>query len=177
MEPIRRRTFTELISLPTFEEKLKYLFIGNKIGEETFGGRRMLNQDLYMSVEWQRFRRQYLSEIAAMNGEVCDLMQPGMPIRGKIILHHIEPLTIEDILNRSEWIFSRENVVPCSNKTHQYIHYGGDIEFATRKDIVERKPNDTCPWRNNAKYIDDPGRLDSRGCQESNAFGCRSRGQ
>lgn len=131
------KTYSELITIPSFEERVKYLQTGSMIGDFTFGGSRILNQTLYRSPEWRRFRNDVI-----VRDEGCDLAVKGMDIYGKIIIHHINPITIEDVKNRSPKIFDMENVVCASHNTHELIHYGGEV-----KAYEERKPGDTCPWR------------------------------
>ena len=131
------KTYSELITIPSFEERVKYLQTGSMIGDFTFGGSRILNQTLYRSPEWRRFRNDVI-----VRDEGCDLAVKGMDIYGKIIIHHINPITIEDVKNRSPKIFDMENVVCVSHNTHELIHYGGEV-----KAYEERKPGDTCPWR------------------------------
>lgn len=131
------KTYSELITIPGFEERVKYLQTGSMIGDFTFGGSRILNQTLYRSPEWRRFRNDVI-----VRDEGCDLAVKGMDIYGKIIIHHINPITIEDVKNRSPKIFDMENVVCVSHNTHELIHYGGEV-----KAYEERKPGDTCPWR------------------------------
>lgn len=136
------KTYSEAMALPTYDERFKYLAVGGKTFGKTFGKDRYLNQVLYVSPEWRRFRHQI---IARDNG--CDLADPDRPIRGsKILIHHINPLTVEDIVNRDDKIFDPENVICVSFDTHQALHYG-DSRYLNRNKIVERRPNDTCPWR------------------------------
>ena len=138
----KMKTYSKMIELPSFDERFRYLRIGSSIGIETFGKNRYLNQILYNSSEWRSFRHQV---IIRDNG--CDLGDPDRPIIGaKILIHHIEPLTIDDVINRDPKIFDLENVVCVSFDTHQAIHYGDD-KYLDRNKVVERKPNDTCPWR------------------------------
>lgn len=134
------KTYSELITLPTFVDRFNYLKIGGSVGRETFGQDRYLNQILYNSYEWRRFRR----DIILRDGGF-DLACEGIEIVGKIIVHHIDPITVEDVLNRHPKIFDPENVVCVSMDTHNAIHYG-DISLLT-VEPVERKPFDTCPWR------------------------------
>lgn len=137
-----KKTYTEMASKPSFDERFKYLTIGGRVGGETFGCHRYLNQVLYTSKEWRSLRHQV---IIRDNG--CDLGDPDRPIDGrKILIHHIDPLSVEDIVNRDPKIFDLDNVVCVSFDTHQAIHYG-DEKYLRRNKVVERKPNDTCPWR------------------------------
>ena len=134
------RTYSELIQLPTFKERFEYLKLGGKIGEETFGFDRYLNQVLYKSPEW-RSTRDYI--IVRDNG--CDLAMPGREIHGTIMIHHMNPITVDDILKRSDFLFNPEYLICTIMNTHNAIHYG-DIELLYHDPIVRTK-NDTCPWR------------------------------
>lgn len=135
------KTYSELILLPTFEERFEYLKLDSVVGWETFGAERYLNQTLYSSPEWKRARRDVIAR-----DEGCDLAHPDRPIRTKIYIHHIEPITREDVLNRSPKLFDLDNLVCVSFNTHNAIHYGtANLLIPTKP--VERKPNDQCPWR------------------------------
>ena len=134
------RTYTELITIPTFKERFEYLKLGGKVGAETFGFDRYLNQTLYRSAEWKRFRRDI---IIRDNG--CDLACEGYEIHGMILIHHINPLTIEDVINRSYKIFDHDNVVCTILNTHNAIHDGDESLLVTEP--IVRTPYDTCPWR------------------------------
>lgn len=134
------RTYSELIRLKTFEERFEYLKLDGTVGESTFGFDRYLNQMFYTSIEWRNFRRDI---ILRDNG--CDLAIPGLDIVGKIFIHHLNPLTKEDVLNRTEYLMNPEFVVCTSKLTHDAIHYGDSNLLP--KGPIERKRNDTCPWR------------------------------
>lgn len=134
------KTYSELMTLPTFIERFNYLKIGGRVGEETFGYDRYLNQVLYRTPEWKRFRRDII--IRDMS---CDLACDDREIVGKVLVHHIDPLTIDDVLNRHPKIFDPENVICVSLDTHNAIHYGD--ESLLMKEPVVRTKNDTCPWR------------------------------
>lgn len=134
------RRYSELIRIPTFEERYKYLRLSGLIGESTFGFDRYLNQALYTSKEWKRIRSEI---IIRDNG--CDLAMDGYDIGEKIIVHHMNPLTIEDVNDRNGDIFNPEYLVCVSHRTHNAIHYGD--ESLLPKDPVERRPGDTCPWK------------------------------
>lgn len=134
------RTYSELILLPAFLERYKYLKLGGMVGVETFGYDRYLNQILYRTAEWKRFRNEI---IVRDNG--CDLASDGYEIYGKILVHHITPITVEDVLNRDSKIFDPDNVICTTLDTHNAIHYGD--ESLLMLGPIERKPNDTCPWR------------------------------
>lgn len=134
------RTYSELITIPTFKERYEYLKLGGSVGIATFGFDRYLNQTLYRSPEWKRFRRDV---ILRDNG--CDLACDGYDIYGKILIHHIDPLTKEDVLNRDPKIFDFDNVICTTLNTHNAIHYG-DEELLVTEPIV-RTQYDTCPWK------------------------------
>lgn len=134
------KTYSELITFPTFEERYRYLKIGGTIGVETFGYDRYLNQILYNSADWKRFRHKI---IVRDNG--CDLALEGFEIHGIILIHHINPISVEDVVRRDPKIFDPENVVSTVLNTHNAIHYGDEslLMLAPK----ERTANDTCPWR------------------------------
>lgn len=134
------RSYSELIKLPTFEERYRYLKLGGKVGENTFGHARYLNQIFYQSPEWRRFRRDV---IVRDNG--CDLAMPGWTIVDKVYIHHLNPITLDDIERRNPAILDPENAVAVSFGTHQAIHYGDESLLAIG--FTERTPNDTIPWR------------------------------
>ena len=133
------RTYTELITLPTYEERFRYCELGGKVGDETFGHTRWLNQVLYSSPEWKAFRRKI---IIRDNG--CEFALPGFEVQSGTI-HHLNPITKDDILNKRPCIFDPDNVVFVGHDTHKFIHYG--LGSVPAKTLVERRPNDTCPWR------------------------------
>lgn len=134
------KCYSELIQLPTFIERYRYLKLDGTVGEDTFGFRRWLNQVLYTSQEWKSFRREINRRD---NG--CDLAMAGFEIYGPAIIHHINPITYEDVLHRRDCLFDPENVILTQLGTHNAIHYGDEnlLNIAP----VERTPNDTCPWR------------------------------
>lgn len=134
------KTYSELIRLPTFEERFEYLKLKGSVGKDTFGRDRYLNQVFYTSQEWRRLRDKI---IIRDNG--CDLGIEGREIGGKIYIHHLNPLAANDILAHSEYLVNPEYLICTSFETHNAIHYG-DINLLPRNPI-ERKRNDTCPWR------------------------------
>lgn len=134
------RTYTELKQIPTFIERYRYLKIGGKVGEETFGSDRYLNQVFYRSKEWMNIRNYVIVRDLG-----CDLGIEGYEIIGKIFIHHMNPLTVEDILNRTEILLDPEYLICCTKNTHDAIHYGNENLLWT--DPVIRTPNDTCPWK------------------------------
>lgn len=134
------KTYSELIKIPTFFDRFEYLKIGGSVGVETFGYDRYLNQTLYRSAEWKRFRRDMI-----IRDQACDLACEDREIGGKVLLHHINPLTPKDIINRAYKIFDPENVICVSLDTHNAIHYG-DASLLMCDPIIRTK-NDTCPWK------------------------------
>lgn len=134
------KSYSEVIALPTFYERFQYLKLKGQVGEQTFGRDRHINQTLYMSPEWKRFRRDII-----LRDLGCDLACEGFDVIGKIVIHHINPLTFEDVVNRAASIFDPENVISTSFQTHNAIHYGSENVLGA--DPIERKPNDTCPWK------------------------------
>lgn len=135
------RTYDELIRIPTFEERFKYLKLSGAVGRETFGADRYLNQALYSSPEWKAFRNRI---VIRDNG--CDMAMEDRGIFGLIIIHHLNPITAEDIVNRSPALFDPNNTVCVSLSTHNAIHYG-DASLLIPTSPTERTPNDTCPWK------------------------------
>lgn len=135
------RTYSQMISLPTYEERLEYLRLGSVVSELVFSGHRYLNQALYKSPEWKRARR---NVIARDNG--CDLAIPDRQIFDRIYIHHIEPLRIDDLLEGSDKVFNEDNLVCVSFDTHQMIHYGRK-ERNTLALPSERSRNDMAPWK------------------------------
>lgn len=134
------KTYSELIHLPTFEDRFEYLKLKGSVGKDTFGHDRYLNQVFYSSMEWRRLRDEI---IIRDNG--CDLGIEGREIGGKVYIHHLNPLGANDILTHSEYLVNPEYLICVSFETHNAIHYG-DINLLPR-DPIERKRNDTCPWR------------------------------
>lgn len=134
------RTYSELISIPTFEGRFKYLQLNGEVGVETFGFDRYLNQNLYRSQRWKRIRD---SIIIRDNG--CDLACEGYEIHGRILIHHINPITVEDIIKENPIVFDPENLITTVHNTHNAIHYGDESLLITGP--IERRTNDTCPWK------------------------------
>lgn len=138
------RSYSGLILLPTFEERLEYLALNGVVGDETFGYDRYLNQMLYHNREfWMSIRDQV---IIRDNG--CDLAcaDREIPKGCKIIVHHIEPITVEDIYERSQKVYGLDNLVSTTLSTHNAIHYS-NLKSKMPSAMVERKPNDQTPWR------------------------------
>lgn len=133
------RCYSELIRLPTIDERLRYLRQAQIVGERSFGGDRYLNQAFYSSYEWRSMRH---SIIVRDNG--CDLAVPGYPV-AKGYIHHINPITIDELKHGDDCLFDPENLILCSFDTHNAIHFGSEPSLG--RDLVERRPGDTCPWR------------------------------
>lgn len=136
-----RLTYSELSRLKTLDERFKYLQIGGLVGADTFGGHRVLNQDFYRSPEWKRLRREI---ILRDNG--YELGLEPYEIKGAIYIHHINPITVDDLLSRSADVFDPENLISVSFAMHQAIHYGDGKLLDIYKN-VGRSPNDMCPWK------------------------------
>lgn len=135
------RTYSELITLPTFTERFNYLKLDGLVGKETFGYDRYLNQQLYKhNPRWKKSR-----DIVIIRDNGCDLGVEGYEIFGKIIVHHMNPITLDDILNDRDWIYDPEYLICTVHNTHNAIHYG-DEKLLTTAPIVRTK-NDTCPWK------------------------------
>ena len=134
------KTYSELITIPTFEERFEYLKLDGQVGIETFGFNRYLNQAFYKSDEWLSIR-DYV--ITRDNG--CDLGMEGYEIYGRILIHHINPITKDDIIQRSRILLDPENLITTVKRTHDAIHYGDSNLLI--KAPIERRKNDTCPWR------------------------------
>lgn len=135
------KTFSELSRIDGYLKRYRYLKLKGIVAHDTFGSKRWLNQEFYRSREWRSFRNDII-----IRDKGCDLGLEGYPIDGKIIIHHINPLEIEDFYNSSPKLFDPDNVVCVSHRTHQAIHYG-DESLLYFKECVERKPNDTIPWK------------------------------
>lgn len=134
------RTYSELKQLKTFEERYEYLKLDGQVGSDTFGFDRYLNQIFYKSPEWRSVRNEV---IVRDNG--CDLGIEGREIHTKILVHHMNPISKEDILQRSDILLNPEYLITTVKRTHDAIHYG-DADTLI-KDPIERSANDTCPWR------------------------------
>lgn len=136
------KTYSELVKIPTFKERFDYLYIGGSVGSSTFGAERYLNQIFYKSDQWRKLRNEII-----IRDDGCDLGIPGRDILDSryIRIHHIDPITIDDIRDRTPKLLDPENLITCLWQTHQAIHYTG--WDGTIHDPVIRKPNDTCPWR------------------------------
>lgn len=134
------KTYSELITLPTFKERYKYLQLSGAVGEETFGFDRYINQKFYRSQEWKRVR-----DFVIIRDNGCDLGVEGYDIHGKILIHHMNPIRIDDIRFLSEYLMNPEYLISTTLSTHNAIHYGD--ESLLMAEPIERTPNDTCPWK------------------------------
>lgn len=136
------RTYQELMTFSTFEDRYNYLKLNGIPTETTFGGHRQVNQILYQSPEWKRLRRKVI-----IRDRGCDLGIDDRPISkpNKILIHHINPITLEQITSHDPAVFDPNNLITCSFDTHQAIHYGSESLLVPSKP-TERHPGDTCPW-------------------------------
>lgn len=135
------RTYSELSKLKTFRERYEYLKLDGTVGEETFGFDRYINQMFYKSEEWKRIRNYVITRD---NG--CDLGIPDRKIVDSVILvHHMNPITKEDIINKNEILLDPEYLITTIKPTHDAIHYGDESLLA--EDLIIRSKNDTCPWK------------------------------
>ena len=135
------RTYSELIKFPTFEERFNYLMLGGHIGEETFGHLRFLNQQLYKSYEWKKTRQRII-----LRDEGCDLGVPGYELGIRdVMVHHLNPITPDDVINRSPAIFDPDNLITISRHTHYAITHGHQNDL--RPMFAERHKGDTSLWR------------------------------
>lgn len=134
------RTYTELLKLATFEERYRYLRLSGKVGADTFGFDRYLNQIFYRSQRWKAVR-----DLVIIRDNGCDLGVEGYEIHGRIIIHHMNPITIEDIERESDLLLNPEYLISTVHNTHNAIHYGD--ENLLIKAPIERSKNDTCPWK------------------------------
>lgn len=138
-----KRSYSELVTIPSFEERYEYLRLGGTVGRSTFGYDRYLNQRFYTSAEWKQFRRDMI-----IRDNACDLgIDDGLhDIHGLVLLHHINPIIPKDIVAKNlDILLNPENVICVSHRTHEAIHYGDSSLIAPI--FVDRKPNDTTPWK------------------------------
>ena len=134
------KTYTELSQLNSFEDRYRYLRLGGSVGIDTFGFDRYLNQVFYRSSKWRSIR-----DFVIVRDNGCDLGIEGREIHGRIIIHHMNPITIQDITQQTEFLLDPEFLISTLHETHNAIHYG-DTNLLIQEP-VERKRNDTCPWR------------------------------
>lgn len=135
------KRYSELKHLQTFEERLEYLDLTGQVGKDTFGFDRYINQMFYRSAEWRHIR-----DIVIARDLGCDLGIEGFPIYDKILIHHMNPITVDDIKNQTDLLIDPEYLITVSHKTHNLIHYGRTT-LARILEPKERTPNDTCPWK------------------------------
>lgn len=136
------RTYSDLLKIKDFMGRFEYLALNGTVAEETFGFDRYLNQKFYRSPEWKSIRSKI---IVRDNGN--DLGVPGHEIFDHIFIHHMNPLKIDDLINSTDYLLNPEYLICVSRTTHNAIHFG-DKSLLPSNELVERKPNDTCPWRN-----------------------------
>ena len=134
------RTYSELITLPTFEDRYRYLQLNGAVGKDTFGFDRYINQRFYRSKEWQRIRDEVI-----VRDNACDLGMEGYEIHGRIYVHHMNPIMVRDIQSNSDYLMNPEFLICTTHRTHNAIHYGDENLLA--RTPIERTKNDTCPWR------------------------------
>lgn len=134
------RTYSELMRLPTFEERFRYLKLDGLVGKDTFGFDRYLNQEFYRSKEWKEIR-----DFVIVRDNGCDLGMDGYEIVGRIYIHHMNPITVNDIVHSSDFLLNPDYLICVSHNTHNAVHYGDEDLLVTAP--VERRKNDTCPWR------------------------------
>lgn len=134
------KTYSEISTLASFEERFRYLRLNGVVGNETFGFDRFLNQAFYRSREWKAVR-----DFVIMRDVGCDLGVAGYDILGKVFIHHMNPILAKDIVTGSDFLLNPEYLITTTHNTHNAIHYGNETLLITAP--VERRQNDTCPWR------------------------------
>jgi hypothetical protein len=134
------RSYSELCRLETFDERFDYLKLRGQVGRSTFGFDRYINQQFYQSQEWKTARRDVLARDRG-----CDLGVPGYEINGGVLIHHMNPMTVDDIVHSEDWIFDPDFLITTTQYTHNAIHYGDDRQLP--KVVVARTPNDTTLWQ------------------------------
>lgn len=134
------RSYSELIKLPTFEERFNYLKLDGEVGRSTYGQDRIFNQVFYRSKEWRDFRNKV---IARDNG--CDLGIEDREIFDRLVVHHINPMTMKQLEAGGPDLFDMDNFICCSYNTHEAIHFG-DEKMLIKTEFVERRPGDTVLW-------------------------------
>lgn len=134
------RTYSELSRFVSFDERFEYLSLGGMVGKDTFGFDRYINQKFYTSKEWKSIR-----DFVIDRDHGCDLSLPGFVIYGKIYIHHMNPISKEDLIDRSEYLLNPEYLICVSHETHNAIHYGDSSLLP--KVLADRKYGDTCPWK------------------------------
>lgn len=134
------RSYSELVTIHSFEDRFRYLKLSGSVGYDTFGFDRYLNQLFYKSREWRKIKDEV---IVRDNG--CDLGVEGFDIYGRIYIHHMNPITVDDIIQQTELLLNPEYLICTSFNTHQAIHYGDETNLTLLP--KERSKNDTCPWK------------------------------
>lgn len=134
------RTYSELKTLKTFDERYEYLRLNGNVADVTFGFDRYINQKFYHSDLWKKIRRKIISRDLG-----CDLAVKGYDIKGKILIHHMNPIEIKDIVNVTEYLINPEYLITVCLQTHNAIHYGNMMNNPNV--LIERRPGDTCPWK------------------------------
>lgn len=140
MTTTKVRTFRDLLDLPTFDERLEYLRLGGGVGRATFGFDRHINQKFYGSPEWK-----YVRNLVILRDNGCDLGIPGYEVHVDLLIHHMNPLSVSDILDRPEWALNTDYLITTSLNTHNAIHFGGKSPYP--KVVAERMPGDTNLWQ------------------------------
>lgn len=134
------RSYSGLITLDSFEDRFAYLRLGGGVGRDTFGFDRWINQKFYRSREWKSARQTVI-----LRDSGCDLGILDRPIHAELLIHHMNPVTKDDIINRADWILDPEFLICTTHTTHNAIHFG--VENLAPPVVMERSPNDTAPWR------------------------------
>lgn len=134
------RTYNELIKFKTFKERFEYLKLDGSVGNDTFGFDRYINQKFYRSQQWKTIRDKII-----VRDNACDLALNGHDIYGKIIIHHMNPIRVEDILDLNEYLLNPDYLICVSLPTHNAIHYGDYNNL--NNETIQRTKNDTCPWK------------------------------
>jgi len=140
MSMTKIRTYSELIQIPTFEERFRYLQLNGRVAEESFGFNRIFNQQFYRSKVWKDLRDKVI-----LRDKGCDLACEGREIYGKAIIHHLNVVSLDDLNANEDWILDPEYLITTTLNTHNAIHYGDQSLLVTEP--TERKKFDTCPWR------------------------------
>lgn len=141
MKQNAKKSYAELVRLASYEDRYNYLKTSCSVGDSTFGFDRYLNQRFYKSKDWEKTR-----DAVIIRDGGCDMGLSDYPISGEYLVHHINPLTIDDINNGSDSLLDLNNLVLVSKKTHNAIHFGDDT-IVKEKKVTDRAPNDTCPWK------------------------------
>lgn len=134
------RTYSELKKLTSFKERFQYLKLNGSVGADTFGFDRYINQNFYRSRDWKKIR-----DLVIVRDNGCDLGVDGYEIHGRIYVHHMNPLLLKDIVDRTEFLLDPEYLICTTHDTHNAIHYGDEKILITEP--IERTKNDTCPWK------------------------------